>query len=74
MQLISVNAGMFKVKAPRIRCVRCAEGMPPPDLPALIAKQPIEPFPFTRMGAVKPLVDFKMVAAGISREPGEDDE
>lgn len=62
-----------RVKTVKLRCVNCADGQPPPDLPVAIEKSiPIpvtSTFP-TRVGMVLLPLDYKLAAAG--REPGED--
>lgn len=71
MQIVTV-AGVGK---PFRRCVLCAEGVPPPDLPEFVAPAPrtkrMEPIGRVASRTVQALpFDYKQAAAG--REPGED--
>lgn len=63
------------VKRQGQRCVWCADGEPPPDLPAAIVNRSV-PVPVTHLLRARPgtlPLDYKFAAAG-DREPGSDDE
>lgn len=54
-----------------VRCLWCADGLPPPDLPALMEQANPAPLPFVRFTADMLPLDFRAAAAG-EREPGEE--
>jgi hypothetical protein len=63
------------VKRVGVRCCLCADGEPPPDLPARVETSiPIQATSLVhgRVGNIALPMDFKMAAAG--REPGCDDD
>ncbi len=77
---------MLELRSPswtkgKVRCVDCAGEPVPVNIPPLPARKAIEPTAIVRAGTAalpfgrfETLADFKMAAAGVDREPGEDDE
>lgn len=79
---ISRGQPVFELRSPewttrKVRCSGCAGEPVPADLPPLVEKAPIQPTAIVRAGRLpfarfETPADFKMAAAGVSREPGEE--
>lgn len=70
--MLELSSPAWSFSHPKLRCVACA-GEPPPDLPPLIERTPIQPtatrLPLRTMTGLP--ADFKRAASG-EREPGEE--